>query len=219
MRSGIPSLSSSGSHASPSASPSLFSCPGFQTSWQLSGPAAKARSGTPSPSVSTAMIGAGVGAGVGRGGVGAEGGWGGRVGGGGVGAEPVPAMKPVPPGEPPPPAEPVPASEPVPVPARPPVPAVSDGSTVVLAPGATVAQSLRSGASVGRGPAGSPASSFSRGAAGAPASGSGDSCWGLTSAKSSTRTPRAAAHGAVRRMPSRRDRAGELIGSTAMVWL
>ena len=84
----IPSLSSSESQASPKASPSAFSCPGFQKTGQLSaamGPIAT--SGTPSKSVSTATIGVGVGGGgVGGGGVGGGGVGGGGVGGGGVGA-------------------------------------------------------------------------------------------------------------------------------------
>ena len=113
--SGIPSLSSSGSQASPRGSPSAFSCPGFGMNWQLSNATPRAKSATPSPSVSIAMIGVGVGAGVGGGSVGAGVGAGGGgdvgagVGAGGAGpvvgadaAVGVGAVEPPPVAEPPP---------------------------------------------------------------------------------------------------------------------
>ena len=156
MASGIPSLSSSGSQASPRGSPSAFSCPGLGMNWQLSRTTPRARSGTPSPSVSTATMGVGVGAGVGTGvgaggagvgagvgiGVGAGGagagvGAGAEVGGGGGEAEAA---------ELPPVAEPPLAAGPLPVKSLPTIPpraadsspAVEPSPAVVLAPVAGV---------------------------------------------------------------------------------
>jgi hypothetical protein len=188
MGSGIPSLSSSGSQASPRASPSAFLCSGFQSMGQLSGPVPTARSGTPSPSESSTMIGVGAGVGSGSGGGDGEGGGGGVAAGGGDGVatgggggaaagarfdpepmlpEPVPLAEPVPPAEAVPP-EPVP---PEPVPLVPPEErtAESEGFGVELAwddsrpPG--------EGIMVGSGVGGSPARTFSRRAP--PTSGSG----------------------------------------------
>jgi hypothetical protein len=197
MGSGIPSLSSSGSQASPRASPSALCWAGFQTSGQLSGPGPMARSGTPSPSVSSAMtgVGAGVGSGVGGGaGVGSGGGGGGGVGsggggggaagaaaGGGVDTEPVPPVLPEPalpepvlPATPPELVSSEPVPRPEPVPSDEPVPSEDatpepEGFRVGL--DWNDSRSPGEGVMVGSGIGGSPARTFSRGAP--PTSGSG----------------------------------------------
>ena len=223
----MPSLSSSGSHASPRASPSAFSCPGFATSWQLSGPRSKARSGTPSPSVSTAMIGVGVG-------VGAGGGGGGSAGGGGVGPGCGPGVEPLPGVEPPPGVEPLPGV--VALPAVAPVasvPAVKLASSVGPVPAIELSSADSDGPGVGLArvdpesrllgvvvSVGSrPASTSSRGDGVPPTSGSGEFRTPEPNSATSSTTPTATANAAIRAIRSRRRKSGGLAASGGMRWV
>ena len=230
MGSGLPSLSSSASQASPRVSPSAFSCPGFGSRGQLSGPGAMARSGTPSPSESSAIgVVAGVGSGFGDGGGGGGGVAGGGVAGGGVETEPVPlepmalelvesepiAPEPVPP-EPVPP-EAVSAERLSPEPLRRGsrvslgVGPGSEGSGVALAWGDVV---LGEGGALRAGVGGPPASSSSRVAR--PTSGPGSvRSSDATNASTSAAKPSAASNGVNRRTISRLCGASNLLASSA----